>query len=176
MNNKLTAILITIFLSTSTVTVLAGSISKTQLKEIGRCSKRFENKSLSPIERMTVVGQSKGYFLLRVGDKTKNPEWEQIVRLNPCREVFGNPMGDFVSRYGVPDLPADVLDSLESQQVKFFIRRQGKQTYFNKIISQTTNGSLYLLPETYKALIAEGFKPPKSVRIILKKPGLMQTP
>jgi hypothetical protein len=146
----------------------ATTLSAKQLKIISKCAKKFENKSLSPISTVIVISHSAGYFLLSVADK-KNPGWDFIVKVNPCTSVFANPMGDNYSKYNVKGLPRSITDDLERQRVRYLISKYGKEKYFSSILKDVRNNILILLPENYKALLAEGFKVPSSVKIVSPK-------
>jgi hypothetical protein len=134
-------------------------------RAIFACAKTGENKSLSPIERVSVKSKTGDFYLLSVGKKSE-PGWEMIVKINPCDVVFANPMGDPYSKYGVQGLPKSVVDTFEADRVKSAIKTQGRDSFFNAILSEASNGVLSLTPETEKALIGQGFKLPSGVRIV----------
>jgi hypothetical protein len=137
----------------------AMAIPKSDLQQIKTCIAIGGTRGqASPPKSIILVGESKGFYLLRIGDRAGNSPYERIVKLRPCKTVYIDQAGETPSKYGIPRLPMEVVDDLSLQSVQYDIRTQGKDKYFRKIAAGTRNGKLALVPEVYKALKKEGFK------------------
>lgn len=110
----------------------------------------------APPSKITVVGESKGFYSLRIGDRA-NHTYERVIRLDPCKTIYIDQAGETPSMYGIPRFPRDVVDDLAIQAVRYDIKIYGKAQYFQKVESMAKNQKLYLVPELYKALKKEGF-------------------
>jgi hypothetical protein len=138
----------------------AMAIPKPDLQQIKTCvAITVARGQASPPKSIILVGESKGFYLLRIGDRAGNPPYERIIKIQPCKTVYIDQAGETPSKYGIPRLPMEVVDDLVLQSVQYDIRTQGKEHYFRKIASGAQHGKLALTPEVYKALKKEGFKP-----------------
>jgi hypothetical protein len=140
------------------------ALPSSEQAKIAACAKTGQTNS-SPINKVVIQAKVGDFYQLSVGKKNE-PGWEMILKLNPCRLVYLNPMGDPYSQYGVKDLPNSVIDAFESKRVANEIKKQGREAFFSSIINSAQNGVLEFPPETEKALIGQGFKLPSGVRIV----------
>ncbi len=145
------------------------AVPKTELQQIKTCIAIGGTRGqASPPKSIAVVGASRGYYLLRIGDRAGNPPYERIIKLRPCKTVYIDQAGQTPSKYGIPFLPRDIVDDLSLQSVRYDIRAKGKQKYFLQVSASAQKGQLALVPEFYKALKKEGFMP--KAKVILYDP------